>query len=74
MTPSQFYSLDEAEQAETVWEGEHIADRKDEEHNILLYQIGNLFVEAYYHREHNVLRKFKAFTKDELLDIYLLKN
>jgi len=74
MTPHQFYNLDEAEQAETIWKGEHIADRKDQEHSILLYQIGDLFVEVFYHREYNVLRKFEAFTKNELLDIYLPKN
>ena len=30
MTPEQFYDLDEMEQAETVWEGKHIADRQDD--------------------------------------------
>ena len=70
MTPEQFYRLDEMEQAEAVWEGKHIADRKDEDQNILLYQIGNLYVEAYYHREYNVLRRFNAFSRIELLDIY----
>ncbi len=34
MTPQQFYDLDEMEQAETIWEGVHIADRQDEEYNI----------------------------------------
>lgn len=34
MTPKQFLELDEMEQAETVWEGDHIADRQDREHNI----------------------------------------
>ena len=70
MTPEQFYKLDEAEQAETVWKGKHIADRKDEEHNILLYQIDDLYVEAYYHIGYNVLRKFNSFSRKELLEIY----
>lgn len=74
MTPEQFYKLDEQEQAETVWEGKHVADWQDDEHNILLYKINDLFVEAYYHRDLNVLRKLRAYTEHELLDIYLPKN
>jgi len=74
MTPEDFYNLDEQEQAELVWTGKHVSDRFDEEHNILLYRIDDLFVEAYYHREYNVLRKFMAYREHELLDIYLPKN
>ena len=59
MTPSQFYQLDEAEQAEVLWDGKHIADRQDEEHNILLYQCGDLYVEVFFHRKFNVIRKFE---------------
>ena len=69
MTPEQL-RLDQMEQAELVWEGNHITDRKDDEHNILLYQIDDLYVEAYYHRECNVLRKFNTFSRIELLGIY----
>lgn len=70
MTPEQFYQLDEMEQAEIVWEGKHIADREDAEHSILLYEYKDLFVEVYYHKEHNDIRKFNAFNRKELLDIY----
>lgn len=74
MTPNQFCLLDEMEQAETVWEGNYIGSRHDEEHKILLYKIDDLYVEAYYHREYNVLRKFIAFSKTELLDVYFPEN
>lgn len=70
MTPEQFYSLDEMEQAEIVWEGKHIADREDNEHGILLYQYNDLNIEVYYHKEYNPIRKFNAFSRVELLDIY----
>ena len=70
MTPEQFYNLDEQEQAETVWQGMHIGNRRDDEHNILLYRIDDLYVEAYHHKEYNVIRKFTAFTKSELSEIY----
>jgi hypothetical protein len=74
MTPEQFYELDEMEQAEVIWEGKHVADRQDKDHHILLYKIDDLFVEVYYSKEHNVIVKFNAFSKNELLDIYLPKN
>ena len=51
-----------------------IEDRQDKEHQILLYKIDDLFVEVYYHKEHNIIVKFNAFSKNELLDIYLPKN
>ena len=74
MTPEQFFELDEMEQAEVVWEGKLIGHRYDKEHKILLYKIDDLFVEVFYHSEYNVIRKFEAFTEQELLDIYLPKN
>lgn len=37
------------EQQEAIWEGVHIADRQDNEHNIRLYKIGNLYVEVFHH-------------------------
>jgi hypothetical protein len=61
MTPEQFYRLDEMEQAEVIWERKHVADRQDKDHHILLYKIDDLFVEVYYHKEHNVIVKFNAF-------------
>ena len=44
MTLYQFIALDEMEQQEAIWEGTHIGDRKNEEHNILLYQIDGFYV------------------------------
>jgi hypothetical protein len=48
MTLYQFKAMDEMEQAEAVWDGVFIADREDEEHKILLYQIDAFYVEVYY--------------------------
>lgn len=70
MTPEQFNYLDESEQAEVIWDGKHIADREDKEYSILLYQCDDLYIEVYYHKEHNVIKKFHAFSRPELLDIY----
>lgn len=73
MTLYDFITMDEMEQAEAVWSGVHVADRDDGEHLILLYQINgkeSFYVEAYYHKEYNVLRKFRPFKSMELLDLY----
>ena len=74
MTPEQFYSLDEQKQAELVWEGIYIADRRDEEHDVLLYQNDDLYIEVFYHRKYNTIKRFQAFSKEELLDVYTFKT
>jgi hypothetical protein len=46
----------------------HNGNREDEIHTILLYKLEGIFVEAYYHQEYNVLRKFVAYqTRDDLM-------
>ncbi len=73
MTLYDFIKADEQEQAEAVWDGVNIADRDDGIHKILLYQINgteSFYVEAYYHKEYNVIRKFRPFKSMELLDLY----
>ncbi len=68
----QILADDEIEQAEAVWSGVHITDRDDGEHKILLYPLikERFYVEAYYHKEFSVLRKFRAYKTTELLDLY----
>jgi len=65
--------MDEMEQIETVWSGTHIGTRSDANHDILLYQIGKLYVEVFYHRDTNGIRKFNAFEDIEQLQPYLHK-
>ena len=74
MTPKQFWQLDEMEQAELIWEGNHISDRHTDLYTILLYQIDDLFIEVYYHKANNVIWKFEAYNRQELLYSYLPKN
>ena len=71
MTLRDFIAMDEMEQQEAIWEGIHIADRSDEEHNILLYQIDSFYVEVFYHREYNVIRRYRPFIETEQLKPYL---
>ncbi len=68
-----FIALDEQEQAEAIWSGVFIADREDEEHRIPLYQIDSFYVEVYYHKELNVIRRFRPFSSIEELQPYLDK-
>ena len=63
--------MDEMEQAEAVWGGVLIANREDEEHKILLYQIDAFYVEVFYHKQYNVIRKFRPFSSTEQLAPYL---
>ena len=56
---------------EAVWNGTHIGERFDEEHNILLYQIDGFYVEVFYHREYNTIRRFRSFSSTEQLTPYL---
>ena len=74
MSPSQFYKLDEAEQAELIWEGKHVGSRQTEEYSVLLYKIQELYVEVFLHKKYNVIHKFEAFIKDEIIDVYWPKN
>ncbi len=73
MTLYEFNVSDEQEQAEAVWDGVHIAEREDSEHKILLYQINGketFYVEVYYHKEYEVIRKFRSFKSPNQLEPY----
>jgi hypothetical protein len=62
MTPEQFYKLDKIKQASLVWEGTHIGKRQDEEYIITLYKKDDLYIEVFLHKEHQVIKKFQAFS------------
>jgi len=65
MTLYQFIQLDEAEQADAIWDGSFIADREDKEHKILLYQIDGFYVEVFYHKKYNIVRKYMPFSSTD---------
>ncbi len=70
MTVYEFNDLDEMA-SRKQFGGVHIADREDEEHRILLYQIKSFYVEVYFHKVFQVIRKYKAFASTELLQPYI---
>lgn len=61
------------EQIEAVWTGEFIGDRRDEDHNILLYQVDSFYIEVYYHPDDNVIKRLRSFLSIEQLTPYLEK-
>jgi hypothetical protein len=74
MTPEQFHKLDEMQQAEIVWKGEHIGDRRDEEHLIFLYKNKDLYIELYLSKKDGLIKKLQALSRSELLEIYTFKT
>jgi hypothetical protein len=48
-----------------------IGERKDERHDIKLYQIDGFYIEEYFDRVRNARVKFESFSSTELLDVYL---
>lgn len=73
MIIKDFIKMDEMEQAEAIWDAVLLADREDGEHKILLYQIDSFYVEVFYHKEYNVIRRFRPFKTTDLLKPYLDK-
>jgi len=72
MTLYQFNVLDNIKQAETLWaKGVHIAERFDDTHSIILYQIEGFYCEVWYCREHNKIEKFRTFSSVTQLEPYL---
>ena len=74
MTLYQFNLLNETQQAETLWDkGVHIAERKENEYIVLLYQIDGFYVEVFYDQKKNGIKRFRSFSSIEQLGPYLEK-
>jgi len=74
MTLNQFHELDEMEQVEALWEyGVQIADRDEGEYKLILCQIDAFYVEVWYQKEYNVVRKYRASSSMDILGPYIDK-
>ena len=71
MTLSEFNLLDEKQQGNVIWSGTRVATRHDDEHEIVLFQIDGLFVEVFFNRTIDVIRKIEAIGNINQLLIYL---
>lgn len=59
------------EQSEAIWSTLHIGERRDSEHNILLYQRDDFYIEVFHHKEYNVIRRIRSFKSITKLEPYL---
>jgi len=71
MSIYDFIKLNEADQAEAVWNGTFIADRVETDTKFLLYNLGSFFVEVSYLSKENKIGKLTPFKTKRLLEPYL---
>lgn len=71
MTLYDFRLLEENEQWNAIWGGVHIGERTDDKHWILLYHLGDFYVEVFYDKQKTVIVKFNPFKSTERLHPYL---
>ena len=68
MTFRQFNLLDEEKQAIEICKGVCVAGRDEGELKILLFQLGNFYVEIFYHPRKKLIIRYQAI---EHADAYL---
>lgn len=72
MTLYQFSVLSEDEKTALVWnEGDFVADRWERNCYILLYQVFSFYVEIWYERDLNQIKKLRSFNSTNQLKPYL---
>ena len=70
MTLYDFIKLNQYEQANAVWDCRFIADRNEGDSNVLLYSLGDFFVEVTYQGDLNKITLIKPFKTRRLLEPY----
>ncbi|WP_018613207.1 hypothetical protein [Segetibacter koreensis] len=72
MTLYEFKSLPKNQQTELVWsEGDFVADRQEEDHCILLYQLYSFYVEVAHAGSENKFQVCRSFSSIDQLAPYL---
>jgi hypothetical protein len=66
----EFIQLDIHQKAEIAWNATFIANRTDKEDNILLFSLGDFFVELYYNARDNEIITIRPFKNSKLLEPY----
>ena len=61
MTLYQFIGLDINQQAEYTWQGKHVDTRLEDNHRILLYNLGDFYAEVFYDINLNQISYIKGF-------------
>lgn len=71
MTLYQFRLLDQDEQAGAVWDGTFLETRFEPGYKILLYAVGDFYVEVYYSDTLNEITRIRPFRYVDILKPYL---
>jgi len=71
MTLYDFRALNEPEQFEVTWAGTFLADRQEPGYNVLLYCLGEFYVEVYFSIVKQAAVGLRAFKALHLLEPYL---
>lgn len=73
VTLYEFNQLSDKGKANAVWNGALVGDREDRHYKILLYAVGDFYVEVFYNAPGNVIEKFRSFLSMGPLEPYLEK-
>ena len=71
MTVCEFNALDGAAKETAIYNAVHVGHRWDRQHNIILYQRDNFYIEVFYHRELNMITQILTFEDIDRLGPYL---
>jgi hypothetical protein len=72
MTLYEFRLLSDDKQVEHLYnDGVYIGKRKDEDSSVVLYQLGNFYIEIYYLKYRSLISRLRCFTSTDALNPYL---
>jgi len=57
----QFIELPAEEQVNTIWQGTFVGNRNYKGFNVVLYSVGNFFVEVFYDQTENAISQIRPF-------------
>lgn len=70
MTAQQFFALSTAEKETFLASIEHISERYEPDYTVMLYYIGGLYIEAFYHRRAGIIQ-YECLSNLQSLKPYL---
>ncbi len=72
MTLYEFHLLEEMQQVDLLYEeGIYLGKRKKKNQSVVLYQIGDFYVEVYYNKYRYLIDEVRYFHSTDLLQPYL---
>lgn len=71
ITLYDFLRMSEADQYEAAWKGNYLGERQEDNLRIQCYSLVTFYVEVYYDRKENQIRRLRSFSRIEQLAPYL---